>query len=112
VKRSEDGEGMKDEDMNDKEEKNRELSLLVCKVCCKSFSSNEDLRVHWQEHLLQEKAEEEEEGQKVVEQACYIMTEAAVPEEEDARHKKNTSPCVSCRKETDKSCKEVGITCR
>lgn len=113
VKRSEDGDGTKDEDMNDKEEKNRELILLVCKLCSKSFSNNEDLRVHWQEHLLQEKAEEkEEEGQKVVEQACYVVTEAAVPEEEDARHKKNTSPCVRCHKEIDKSCKEVGITCR
>jgi len=111
VKRSEDGEGMKDEDMNDKEE-NRELNLLVCKVCCKSFSNNEDLRVHWQEHLLQEKAEDKEEGQKVVEQACYVMTEATVPEEEDARHKKNTSSCVRCHKEIDNSCKEVGITCR
>lgn len=110
VKRSEDGEGTKDEDMNDKEE-NRELNLLVCKVCCKSFSNNEDLRVHWQEHLLQEKAEEEEEGQKVVEQA-HVVTEAAVPEEEDAWHKKNISPCVRCHKEIDKSCKEVGITCR
>lgn len=111
VKRSEDGEGTKDEDMNDKEEKNRELSLLLCKVCCKSFSNNEDLRVHWQEHFLQEKAEEEEEGQKVLEQARYVMTEAAVPEKEGARHK-NTSPCVRCHKEIDKSCKEVGITCR
>lgn len=106
VKRSEDGEGAKDEDMNDKEEENREISLLVCKVCYKSFGNNEDLRVHWQEHLLQEKAEEEEEGQKLVEQAHDVMTEAAVPEEEDARRKNNTSPCVRCHIEIDKSCKE------
>jgi len=110
VKRSEDGEGTKDEDMSDKEE-NRELNLLVCKVCCKSFSNNEDLLVHWQEHMLQEKSEVEEEGQKVVEQA-HVMTGAALPAEEDVRHKKNTSPCVRCHKEIDKSCKEVGITCQ
>jgi hypothetical protein len=111
MKRSEDGDGAKSEDMNDKEEKNREFSLLVCKVCYKSFGNNEDLRVHWQEHLLQEKTEDEEEGLREVEQAHDVITETAVPEEEDTQHKKSTFPCVRCHKEIDKSCKEVGITC-
>jgi hypothetical protein len=108
VKRGEDGAGTEEEDANIKADKGGMLSLLVCKVCYKSFNSNEDLQVHWQEHVTKEEEEEEEEEEKKqVVHEDNEMKEAAVPEEEVVQNKKNTVPCLQCHKEIDKSCTEV-----
>jgi hypothetical protein len=114
VKKIEAAGGAAEEDVNVKAEKDEAHSLLACKVCCKSFSSNDDLRVHWQEHLMKEEdgeEDEEEEEEKLVEQADDGSMEAPVPEEEGVQSKKNTVPCVRCHKEIDRSCKQVGIAC-
>jgi hypothetical protein len=108
VKKSEDDAGTEEEDVNIKAEKGGMLGLLVCKVCYKSFGNNEDLRAHWQEHLVKEEDEEEE---KQMEQMDVVLKEVTVSEEEGVQNKKNTVPCVQCHKEIDKSCKEVGMTC-
>jgi hypothetical protein len=112
VKKIEDGAGASEEDVNAKAEKGEAPNLLACKVCCKPFSSNDDLRVHWQEHLIKEEVEEEdeEEEEKLVEQTDDGTMEPAMPEEDGVQNK-NTVPCVRCHKEIDKSCKQVGICC-
>lgn len=113
VKRSEGDAGAEQDDVKVKTEKGGMLCLLVCKVCFKSFGNNEDLRAHWQEHLVKKKGEEEEEGKEEnqVEQVDVVLKEITVPEEEGVLNKKNTVPCVQCHKEIDESCKEVCITC-
>jgi hypothetical protein len=113
VKKIEDGAGATEEDVNAKAEKGEAPSLLACKMCSKPFSNNDDLRVHWQEHLIIEEDEEEEkeEEEKLVEQTDDGSMEPAMLEEDGVQNKKNTVPCVRCHKEIDKSCKQVGISC-
>ncbi|PNF16164.1 hypothetical protein B7P43_G01101 [Cryptotermes secundus] len=105
-KKIEDGAGATEEDVNAKAEKGETPSSLACKVCCKPFSSNDELRVHWQEHLIKEEDEEDEEEEKLVEKTDDGSMEPAVPEEDGMQNKKNTVPCARCHKEIDKCCKE------
>ncbi|XP_021942368.1 zinc finger protein 287-like isoform X2 [Zootermopsis nevadensis] len=106
ARRSEDDAEAGEEDAIVKAEKGGTHGLLVCKVCYKSFGNNEDLRVHWQEHLVNEEDEEEEKEENQEEQMDVVLKEVAVPEEEGVQTKKNTVPCVKCHKEIEKSCKE------
>jgi hypothetical protein len=112
VKKTEDDEA-EEEDANVRADKGEAPSLLACKVCSKSFSNNDDLRVHWQEHVIKEEIEEEaeeEQEEKRVDQTDDGSLEGAVPEEEGVHARKNTVQCVRCHKEIDKSCEQVGMS--
>jgi hypothetical protein len=115
VKKIEDGGGAKEENVSVKADKDEAPSLLACKACSKSFSNNDDLREHWQEHLIKKEIEEEEEAEeeqeeKLVEQTDDGLLEGVVPEEEGVQTRKNTVQCVRCHKEIDKSCEQVGVS--
>lgn len=110
--KSEDGAGEEEEedvDVDAKVEKDGMPGLLMCKVCYKSFSNNEDLRAHWQEHLRKEEDGEDETEEKQEEQMNVVIKEVTVTQEEGLPNKKNTVSCTHCHKEVDKSCQEVGI---
>jgi hypothetical protein len=111
VKKVEDDAGAAEEDANVKADKGEAPSLLACKVCSKSFSNNDDLRAHWQEHLIKEEneeADEEAEEEKLAEQTDDGPMEGSAPQEEGVQNKRNTVQCVRCHKDIDRSCKQVG----
>ncbi|XP_069699800.1 uncharacterized protein [Periplaneta americana] len=108
IKKPDDSTGAEDEDQVLKSDKGGMLGLLVCKVCYKSFSKNEDLRAHWQEHSNKDvggDGEEEEEEKQPLEQLVEVIKEEVL-ENQSEETKKKTVPCVQCHKEIDKSCKE------